>query len=374
MTSSIITDAVSQTLTDEPRDEANSPPLSFIIAFTVTAILGALVVRPFAGVLFLAATLALAARPLVLRLSRRLRHRFRLAAAIVTCGILLAIFVPFAALASYAANEVYEGLVWAREELGLTTWHAWSLSSLPPEAEKRALQALGFLHLDAQDLQHYVRRVISVVQLYTPRLFGLSLATLGNLLVTLVAFYFFTCDGVRLVDVIIRLSPLRRLHTRELLQEFRLVSSASLLGMVVGAAMHSVVVTMGLFALGVGHILFFSVITLFAAFVPIVASGLVWIPTVGWLLLSQRWTAAGLFALWCVVAILLTDNVLKPMVMRGRITMHGGVAFLAIVGGVGLFGPVGVIAGPVVMAFLTAFIRIYQRDYLAAPQDERLIQ
>ena len=59
----------------------------------------------------------------------------------------------------------------------------------------------------------------------------------------------------------------------------------------------------------------------------------------------------------------LVDNFLKPLLMRGKMKLHGVVVFLALVGGVFVFGPVGLIAGPLSVTFCMAMITIGQRDF-----------
>ena len=58
----------------------------------------------------------------------------------------------------------------------------------------------------------------------------------------------------------------------------------------------------------------------------------------------------------------LIDNVVKPYLIRGGIELHGAVVFFALLGGLSYFGPVGLIAGPLVVSFFLAVIRMWDRD------------
>jgi hypothetical protein len=58
----------------------------------------------------------------------------------------------------------------------------------------------------------------------------------------------------------------------------------------------------------------------------------------------------------------IVDNVLKPVLIKGGIEMHGGVVFFALLGGFAAFGLVGLVLGPMSVALLIALLRIYRRD------------
>ena len=69
-------------------------------------------------------------------------------------------------------------------------------------------------------------------------------------------------------------------------------------------------------------------------------------------------------AVYSLVAVNVVDTGIKPMLLKGKMAMHGGLTFLSMLGGLTVFGPIGFIAGPLCIAFVTAFLRMYQRDYL----------
>jgi predicted PurR-regulated permease PerM len=79
-------------------------------------------------------------------------------------------------------------------------------------------------------------------------------------------------------------------------------------------------------------------------------------------------TGAGIFlAIWAALVVGLVDNLLKPLLMKGGMRLHGAIVFFALVGGVIWFGPVGLIAGPLAVTFFLAMVRLGQRDFSAPP-------
>ena len=127
------------------------------------------------------------------------------------------------------------------------------------------------------------------------------------------------------------------------------------------------VATIGFTIARVPHAVFLGIVTLVASFVPVVGTAIIWIPAALLLALTGHMTAAIFIAIWCGVLLTLADNVVKPLAMRGKVEMHTGLVFLALLGGITMFGLLGIIAGPLVIAFLLALLRMYERDFLEHP-------
>ena len=92
-----------------------------------------------------------------------------------------------------------------------------------------------------------------------------------------------------------------------------------------------------------------------------------WLPAVAFLWLAGHHGGAILLAVWCLVFVVGAEHVGKPFVLRyvlgGQQEMHTGIVFLALLGGLEMFGLIGLVLGPLVFAFLLAMLRIYERDF-----------
>jgi predicted PurR-regulated permease PerM len=73
---------------------------------------------------------------------------------------------------------------------------------------------------------------------------------------------------------------------------------------------------------------------------------------------------AGFLAVWGLVVVGLIDNVAKPYLIKGDLEMHGAVVFFALIGGIGAFGMVGLLVGPLAVAMMLTLLGMYRRDYL----------
>jgi predicted PurR-regulated permease PerM len=100
--------------------------------------------------------------------------------------------------------------------------------------------------------------------------------------------------------------------------------------------------------------------------VPGVGTSLVWIPAVASLWLGGRQFAAVLLALYCFVVVVGAEQVGKPLLLKGQVQMHTGLIFLSLLGGLAMFGLLGILLGPLIVAFFLAMVRIYERDFRAA--------
>ena len=117
--------------------------------------------------------------------------------------------------------------------------------------------------------------------------------------------------------------------------------------------------------LGVPNAAFLTILTFFFGLIPMLGASIVPFVLSVWMYFDGRVGPAVFLFLWSVLVVGLMDNVLKPLLMKGRIRLHEAVIFFALLGGLAVFGPVGVLVGPLIVALHVATVRIYRRDYSA---------
>jgi predicted PurR-regulated permease PerM len=181
----------------------------------------------------------------------------------------------------------------------------------------------------------------------------------------LIALYFLLVEGARVVEWASRVSPLDARQTAELTQELRKVTKATVTGILATAIFQGIAAGTGYFFAGIPHAGFFGMLTSLVSFVPGVGTSLVWVPAVGSLWFRDHHTAAVLLALFCLVVVVGAEQVGKPLLMRGQVQMHTGLIFLSLLGGLAMFGLLGILLGPLIVAFFLAMMRIYERDFRA---------
>ena len=350
-----------------PRAPTTRARRTFWVLFAVAVALTVYVVWPFRAPLFLAAVLAAAFQPLLARTERLLKGRRRLAGALLTLLVVAAIVAPIASILAFIAQEITKGLTWVRDSLGIQSMGDVSLSRVPPEAQHAIDRALSTLHVSREQVQTIAAKALDYAQGVGPALLGASVGAVASTFIMLAALFFLLVDGRHLIRLLGRVSPLQAAQTEELLREFANVSSATLVGAALTAVVQAILATVGFALAGLPNAIFLGIVTLVASFVPVIGTALVWIPAAALLALTGHVTAAIFVAAWCGVLLTAADNVVKPLAMRGKVEMHTGLVFLALLGGITMFGLLGIIAGPLVIAFLLALLRMYERDFVDHP-------
>jgi predicted PurR-regulated permease PerM len=105
------------------------------------------------------------------------------------------------------------------------------------------------------------------------------------------------------------------------------------------------------------------VLTALFALVPFVGAAVVWVPCAAWLYFYEGRTGAAIFlAAWGLLVVSMADNLIKPWVLKGQSNLHPLLAFLSVLGGASALGPIGILIGPLVVAFLQALLNILQHE------------
>ncbi len=108
--------------------------------------------------------------------------------------------------------------------------------------------------------------------------------------------------------------------------------------------------------------LVYGVMLGFASLIPVVGTALVWVPCVIYLLIYGKIGSAIFLALWCIVVVGLVDNLLRPLLMQGKTGMPSLILFFAILGGIQLFGLIGVIYGPLIFGLCAVLLVIFELE------------
>jgi predicted PurR-regulated permease PerM len=101
--------------------------------------------------------------------------------------------------------------------------------------------------------------------------------------------------------------------------------------------------------------------------IPVVGTALVWAPAAAILFFQGFWGKALFLALWGALVVGMSDNFVRPWVLSGRTGMNGLVIFFALMGGMQVFGAIGLFAGPVIVSTAAAVFRMLREQYAAPP-------
>jgi predicted PurR-regulated permease PerM len=238
------------------------------------------------------------------------------------------------------------------------------LQPLPDQVERWLRGRYG-------DLLENPRAALSGAQLWS-RASGVvgtvlaALASATHLLVELglmlVALFFFLRDGSRLMKWIRDNVPLPAAELDSLLQDLRGVSKSVVAGHVATGAVQAGIATLGYVIAGVPSALLFGLLTFIASFIPSVGTAVAGLPAIGLLVILHRGGWAIFLAAWMVLLVGTLDNLLRPLFMRGGAGhLHGALVFFSLIGGMLMFGPMGLVVGPLGLVFFLAMARAVTR-------------
>ncbi len=346
----------------------------FVVLFVIALLLVGMVVLPFASAFFLAAVLAGALWPLEQRLRRLFRGRTHLSASLIVLGVLLLLVVPLAGLTAFVVKEASDGYRYVSQTLR-SEGAEGLIQGLPDPLERQVRRVMDRLNVGTEEaLQQLNEELGSTVQeqggkaaqAVTGAVAGAGSFAVQTIFM-LIALFFLLTDGKALVDWVEDVSPLKPGQAREILIEFRKVSVAVLFSSAATAAVQAVAALVGYLIARVPNALFFAVVTFFVALIPAIGAAAVCLAAALLLYATGHPWAALFLAIWGVVVVGLSDNVVKPMLVKRGLSMHGAIVFFALLGGLAAFGTVGLLLGPMCVAFFLALIRIHRRDYGDAP-------
>lgn len=343
------------------------PSRPFIVLLLLSTALLLYVVFPFRTPLFLAIVLAAVLHSPTEQLAVVLKGRRVVACALVTLAVLVVIVAPFASLVLFISRESMNGLAYLRDTLGVTSVAELRGAELPEGAQQILDHVLAILHVTREQVYDAVARLVGLAQAEMPAIIASSGRAILSTVIMLIALYFLLVEGAGLLAWAMRVSPLDARQTSELTAELRRVIRATVLGILVTAVFQGVAAGTGYWIFGIKHAGFFGMLTALVSFVPGVGTSLVWVPAVGSLWLGGHHSSAVVLALYCLVVVVGAEQVGKPLLMRGQVQMHTGLIFLSLLGGLAMFGLLGILLGPLIVAFFLAMVRIYERDFRAAP-------
>jgi predicted PurR-regulated permease PerM len=111
---------------------------------------------------------------------------------------------------------------------------------------------------------------------------------------------------------------------------------------------------------------FMGVLIAFFSIVPVVGSALIWAPAALWLGLNGSWGKAALVVIICGGVAGVADNVVRPLLLRNRTRLNDLLLFISILGGLQVFGLLGLVAGPTIVAAALGVFQVYMQH-----RDER---
>ena len=336
----------------------------FLALFVVSCLLLGWLLWPFFSVIVLAIVITMVFNPVYRVLHRKMNATL---SSLITCIIIFfVLFVPVSAFVGILANEAYDLYLTARDAVSNNPIQELIDNSKVIEKINDILMNFG-IKITADEISGFVTELGRAVGLFLYQQARSMTANIVNFVVNfcfmLLIVFYLLIDSQRLVSFIVGLSPLPDDQDEKLIQKFKDMAAAILLGNGLGGLIQGTLGGIVFAFFGFRSPFLWGVIMALLAFLPIVGVGVVFLPAALYLILQGR-LAAGIF--FIVFYIVLSGGIeyfFKPKLVGKRVQMHTLLVFLSIIGGLKLFGILGIIYGPLVVTAFLTLTDIYESSY-----------
>ncbi len=345
----------------------------FLAVFSVSCILLGWLLWPFLSVIVLATVITGVFSPVYKFFSNKMNATL---SSLLTCILIFfVLFVPVTFFVGILANEAYDLYLSAREAVQTMQIRDLIEQSRLIEQANEVLANFN-LQITAAQITNIVSEIGRVVGLFLYEQLSSITANVLSLIVNfffmLLIIFYLLIDNKRLAAFIVSISPLPDDQDQKLIRKFKDMSGAILIGNGLGGLIQGTIGGFTFWIFGLKSPFLWGVVMALLAFLPIVGIGVVFIPAAIYLFLTGR-IAAGIFFL--VFYVLLSGSIeyfFKPKLVGQRVQMHTLLVFLSIIGGLKLFGILGIIYGPLVVTAFLTLADIYEASYreLVEPHNE----
>lgn len=209
------------------------------------------------------------------------------------------------------------------------------------------------------DLRSYITNSI-------PDILGFATELLIKLFVMLFVIYYTFKEGDKIVKNLFQKLPFSKTQKSEIKEKIKNVLSGVLYGQFLIALLQGIVGGIGFWIFGINNPLFWGFLMSVLSFIPLLGPPLVWGPAAIYLFyIGDFWVGVAL-VLYNLLIVMNIDNFLKPKLIGSRTGMHPAIVLIGILGGITLFGIIGFIIGPIVLAISLLVIKFFNQDVLGA--------
>jgi len=327
--------------------------LALLAATAVALYLCWLMLKPFVAVLAWASVLVIVFYPVHRRLGRVI-SRPGLCAALSTVLVIAAILIPLSLITGAVIRELS----------GTADYLQTNLPALLDPNSSAIGRGLGWLQSHAGLSEVRLRQILAdTLKTTSGSLAGQTLGLVGGAIgailqgfFVIATMYYLFRDGDQILDGLRQFMPLEDTQSEAIFARAREVIGASVYGVITIATIQGTLGGLAFWVLGLPSALLWGVLMTLLSMIPITGSWLVWIPAVIYLGATGHWVKAILLAMWGALVVGIIDNFLHPRLVGQRAHLHELLVLFSVIGGLKVFGFLGIVLGPVILAIAIALL------------------
>ena len=328
--------------------------------------LGFLLFKPFIKLFIISILITIIFYPIKKRLDKHFGVFF--SSLISTLLVLMFIIIPSTVLVIFLTKQIVEfypqviNFFSSGDLIEKLEKHIPLLAKL----DKQIFKFLDSHQITAQIetfIQNYLTTIMRYILLQGKEiLFNVILVILGILLMTLTIFFLFK-DGEKLYRRVYSLIPLSDKDKNFIVFRTYQAIQGVVLGSIFTAITQGVLGFIAYFTAGIQFALMWAFLTFIASFIPVGGASLVWVPLSLYVLATKGLVPFILFVLWGIFVISSVDNFIKPWIIGDKTNLHPIILFFAILGGLNLFGFLGIFLAPIIVVILDNLLQLYKERY-----------
>lgn len=343
----------------------------FITLFIILMILSFFIIKPYLNAILGGIVLAIIFFPIYNWLKRRIRSR-SVCALIVTILALMIIFIPVVLVFQQVSYQAKVSFILVRQKLvggellpeEICADQDTLFCRFNTEVEK-LLKEPNIIFYRDRAFKFAEERIWEI----TPNIIlGIPKFILNLFILVFVMFYSLKDSG-RVFTRIGNMLPLKKSHKNKIFKKINDVNHAIVYGHVITGLIQGAIGTLGFYAFGVTSPLVLGIIMTMAALIPLVGTAFIWVPVSLIMILNalangstvEFWNGIGLF-LYGALIISTIDNIIRPRITSVKAKVNPVIILIGLLGGLALFGIVGIIVGPLILALTTTFVEIYEKE------------
>lgn len=337
--------------------EFNDKDFQKIAVLIIILILGVLVflaIRPIFLSVIGGLLLAYLTMPLFKRVLRVVRNR-TLAASIVSLIIIIIIVVPLWFILPIIIQQIFE-ILKTSQSFDVQGF----LKLLFPNSSEQFISQIsntissGISQIGSSTLDYIVGGFLKLPTI------------LLNLFIVAFVFFFTLRDSNYLKQFATAISPINRTKQTVLVEKFRAVTDSIIYGQVIVGLVQGIAAGLGFLIFGVDNALVLTILAVILSIIPFIGPAVVWVPVAIFMFASgqSHWIAI-LFLLYNVLFVSTVDNLVRAYIVSKRAKLSPVFVFVGMIGGVFIFGILGLVLGPLIIAYFILLLNSYKEKTLS---------
>jgi predicted PurR-regulated permease PerM len=341
----------------------------FTLIFLVLIVVSFLIIKPFLTAVLTGIVFSYIFYPLYKRINKKIPNK-NFSSLITSILVILVITTPLFFVLNTISKEAYTTYLLSRQKATNEQFLA-----LCEPADNPICRTTNYFSgkLDDPKVKYYIDTTIKEVTTkitgsISDILFSIPVFILDMFIVLFVMFFLFK-DGKIFVDKIERIMPLKDEYRKHVFKKLNDMAYAVIYGSIIIAIIQGTLAGLGFFIFGVSSPLLWGIVMIFAALIPYVGTPIIWFPSALMLIFNGYTNSESALIIKGVLLILYgifivgtIDNILKPKIIGDKSGLHPVLVLLGVVGGINFLGFIGIVIGPIIIAMLVTFIKIYEEE------------